>query len=124
TITQFIKERFNNPAATAAVLAVIVFTAGMSIPAQRARRGDRPEHDFWYSATSDFARRSGNRHHLLLFRRSLDFRCHRDDQHAPSEYSRCNRHAVRPRQGWWVRTRVREGPVHWPAIFRSGARSH
>lgn len=31
TITQFIKERFNNPAATAAVLAVIVFTAGMSI---------------------------------------------------------------------------------------------
>jgi Na+/proline symporter len=31
TITQFIKERFNNPAATAAVLAVIVFTPGMSI---------------------------------------------------------------------------------------------
>jgi Na+/proline symporter len=31
TITQFIKERFNNPAATAAVLAVIIFTAGMSI---------------------------------------------------------------------------------------------
>ncbi|MGE0256266.1 MAG: sodium:solute symporter [Alphaproteobacteria bacterium] len=31
TITQFIKERFNNPAATVAVLAVIVFTAGMAI---------------------------------------------------------------------------------------------
>lgn len=31
TITQFIKERFNNPAATFAVLGLIVFTAGMSI---------------------------------------------------------------------------------------------
>lgn len=31
TITQFIKERFNNRAATAAVLGVIVFTAGMAI---------------------------------------------------------------------------------------------
>lgn len=31
TITQFIRERFNNRAATAAVLGVIIFTAGMSI---------------------------------------------------------------------------------------------
>ena len=119
TITQFIKERFNNPAATAAVLAVIVFTAGMSILLNALGAVIVLKYDLRHSAAGHSLGRAGDHHHLLVLRRSLDISDHGYHQHAAVERACGYRSSLSACESGRSGGDIQQSPSNQPPVFQS-----